>query len=78
MAGIAGLVELALMRIAMAIGTILEFEAFIARLPVRAGGVAILAEDVPMLPGEGEARGGVIEGLGVESGCFPVAGGMAA
>ena len=57
MAGVAGLSEFALVRVAVAIGAVLELDAFIARLAVRAIGVAVLAADVAMLAGEREAGG---------------------
>ena len=78
MAGVAGLGEFAFVRVAVAIGAVLELDAFISRLAVRAVSVAVLAADVAMLAGEREARGGVIEGLCVEAGGFPVGGGVTA
>ena len=78
MAGVAGLSESAFVRVAVAIGAELELDAFIARLAVRSIGVAILAADVAVPAGEREARGGVIEGLCVEAGGFPVSGGVTA
>ena len=77
MAGFAGLAESALVRIGVAIGTVVEFDARIARLAVAARGVALLACRIHVHPGQRKARLRVVESGLVDLSLLPVHGGMA-
>lgn len=74
MARVATWLELALVRISMAVGAIVKLQACVANLIVRAGGMAALAEYVAMLASERVLCFGVIEVLAINGRAFPVTG----
>ena len=71
MAGFAALLELALVRISVAVGTELELDARVPGLAVGAGGVALGAGHGDMFAGQRVAGLAVIECLLVELGRLP-------
>ena len=77
-AGIASLLELAFVRIAMTVRAICERNPGIAHLTARIRSVTALAKDVAMFTGQGIARLGMIESLLADRRRFPIQGGVAA
>jgi len=73
-AGIAPLFEFAFVRILMAIGAACERQPCIAWLPVRAGGMTTLAQNIPVRTCKWIAGLGVIEVLPVNARCLPIEG----
>ena len=72
MAGVAALLELAFVRIVMAVRAGCKLDACVARLAVGAWRYGSSGMNVLVLAGEREARLRVIEGVAVDAGRFPV------
>jgi hypothetical protein len=75
-AGIASLLEFALVRISMAIRTVRERQASVANLAIGPGRVAALTQHIAMLSRQRKARFRMVEVLSVDAGYFPINGRM--
>lgn len=76
MARIASLLELALVRIQVTVGTVRKLDSGISRLAIRASRMATLAQHVPMFTGQWIMRCRVVEVLLVDGRGLPIGCGM--